>query len=103
LAEKRYDAILLSNISDYSKTIFAGKEYLQTFKKKVIDYLLQHSEKNGIVMIGYVYGNEKKKYRSNIDNPKIRRNIFRYKKYKEVEIPSVLNNKQKDIFLYAKR
>jgi len=78
LAEKKYDAIFLSNISDYSKTIFPEKQHLQSFNTTVINYLLQHSNKDGIVMIGYVYGNDKKRYRSEIDDPKIRKKIFRY-------------------------
>jgi hypothetical protein len=103
LAEKKYDAILLSNISDYSKNIFPDTQYLQTFKTEIIDCLLKHTAKYGLLMIGYVYESNPKIYRSSIDNPDMRKKIFSYKGYKEVEIPSVLGPNQKDIFIYVKK
>ena len=103
LAEKKYDAILLSNISDYSKNMFPDTQYLQTFKTEIVDYLLQHTAKCGLLMIGYVYESNPKTYRSSIDNPDLRKKIFSYKGYKEIEIPSVLDPNQKDIFIYVKK
>jgi hypothetical protein len=103
LADKTYDAIILSNISDYSQSMFPGKSYLQQFKTEMIDHLIQHTNKNGVVMIGYVYGNDERSHRSDIDDLHIRKSIFTYNNYKETEIPSVLDARQKDIFLYTSR
>lgn len=99
LEEKQYDMICLSNISDYSSNIFPHDRHLNAFKTEIIDYLIDHTKPKGMVMLGYVYDQDAKKHRSDIDNPILRKKIFTYPKYKETIIASAISDDKKDIIL----
>lgn len=104
LWKKKYDLILLSNISDYIKDMFDEKDYLNSFKENIIKKLYDNMKKWWIQVFGYIYDSQNKdKYRSDIDDPKLREKAFWDLKYFEQKIQSVIENNYKDLIIYTKK
>lgn len=97
LKNKKFDLILLSNISDYSHKMFNTGEYLSEYKLKIIEPLLKHVSDNGKLQFAYLYNYNKGSngnYRNNIDNEKQRKMIFNIKgaKYREHIFKGIIEN-----------
>ncbi len=109
--EQEFDVVLLSNISDYAKTMFSGQQdYLQIFCDRVIVPLEQHLSSEGIICAAYIYDARKEQssneqYRSTIDDPGLRREIFESAgmKYKEVTFNSVIPEKKDAVVILQGR
>jgi len=76
--EGSFDIIILSNLADYAQAIFPEEtNYLESFCKEVVLSLKKRLNPNGIICAAYVYdARDKEEYRSLIDNPKLRQEIF---------------------------
>lgn len=86
------DIILMSNISDYIKDIYKKKaNYLEEYIREIIQNF--NNETNKIVC-AYLYDIQNTKYRSEIDNPIFRENIFNKLDitYIEKNFKSVIDN-----------
>lgn len=69
-----YDIILMSNISDYIKKIYNMEtNYLEKYIKEII---YNFKKENNKIVCAYLYNINQKKYRSEIDNPLLRKKIF---------------------------
>lgn len=69
-----YDIILMSNISDYIKNIYSvSLNYLELYIKDIIH---NFKFKNNKIVCAYLYNIKQEKYRSEIDNPLLRKKIF---------------------------
>lgn len=86
------DIVLMSNISDYIKNIYNMKaNYLEEYVKDITKiFKIENNE----IVCAYLYDVQNTKFRSEIDNPIFRRNLFdKLKiKYLEREFKSVINN-----------
>ncbi len=68
------DIILMSNISDYIKDIYNVREnYLEEYIK---DIIYNFKLKNNKIVCAYLYNIRQENYRSEIDNPLLRKKIF---------------------------
>ena len=68
------DIILMSNISDYIKYIYKKKaNYLEEYIREIIQNFKNETNK---IVCAYLYNIQNTKYRSEIDNPIFRKNIF---------------------------
>lgn len=86
------DIILMSNISDYIKEIYSNESnYLEQYMKDIIQNF--KTETNQIVC-AYLYNIQNIKYRSKIDDPICRKDIFNKFDiiYREKNFRSVINN-----------
>mgnify|MGYP004507035877 CR=1 FL=1 len=86
------DIILMSNISDYIKDIYKRKtNYLEEYIKEITR---NFKNKNNKIVCAYFYDTQNPKYRSEIDNPILRKNIFNRLgiTYMEKKFKSVMNN-----------
>lgn len=84
------DIILMSNISDYIKDIYKMEtNYLEKYIKEIIN---NFKYKNNKIVCAYVYNI--KNYRSEIDNPELRKKIFNKLSiaYTEEYFESVMQN-----------
>ncbi len=98
--DEKFDVILLSNIADYAEAMFPNNSnYIQKFIKQVIQPLVPKLNPRGIICAAYVYDIKTKQtqdtnqtYRSQIDNPSIRRQELQSTRldYQELVFPSVL-------------
>lgn len=71
---ENYDIILMSNISDYIKDIYnVNSNYLEEYIKEII---CNFKNENNKIVCAYLYNIEQEKYRSEIDNPLLRKKIF---------------------------
>lgn len=94
-----YDRILLSNIADYAREMFEGANYLESFAGKVVVPLSKRLKPKGLICAGYVYNartgqpGEDTVYRTDIDDPKKRREILSGlgMKYEELTFESGIN------------
>lgn len=89
---KNYDIILMSNISDYIKNIYNKKEnYLEEYIK---DIIRNFKNKTNIIVCAYLYNIQNTEYRTEIDNPIFRKEIFNKLDitYMEKKFKSVINN-----------
>ena len=89
---KNYDIILMSNISDYIKNIYNKKEnYLEEYIKDIIQ---NFKNKTNIIVCAYLYNIQNTEYRTEIDNPIFRKEIFNKLDitYMEKKFKSVINN-----------
>lgn len=89
---KNCDIILMSNISDYIKDLYEKKSgYLEQYIKDIIKIF--KNETNEIVC-AYLYNIQNTKYRSEIDNPILRKDIFNKLNitYIEKDFKSVMEN-----------
>lgn len=89
---KKYDIVMMSNISDYIKGIYnTESNYVEKYIKDIMNNF--KSENNKIVC-AYLYDIENTKYRTEIDNPTIRKNIFNKLNitYVEKKFESVMDN-----------
>lgn len=69
-----YDIILMSNISDYIKKIYNMEtNYLEKYIKEII---YNFKKENNKIVCAYLYNINQEKYRSEIDNPLLRKKIF---------------------------
>ncbi len=87
-----YDIILMSNISDYIKDIYSVKSnYLELYIKDIIH---NFKFKNNKIVCAYLYNIKQEKYRSEIDNPLLRKKIFNKLDitFTEEEFTSVIKN-----------
>lgn len=72
--QETYDIILMSNISDYIKDIYSVKSnYLELYIKDIIH---NFKFKNNKIVCAYLYNIKQENYRSEIDNPLLRKKIF---------------------------
>ncbi|MFC1696780.1 DUF3419 family protein [Nanoarchaeota archaeon] len=104
--EKSFDIILLSNIADYAHLIYSRREdYLNSFAKEIIIPLSNILNSKGEICAAYVYDAEKTDYRSQIDNPKIRRSVFKSSglNYSEEHFDSVIPGKKDAVVLLQKQ
>lgn len=88
---KRYDIILMSNISDYIKEIYEkDKNYLERYIKELEEKMKNKGNK---IICAYIY-DINNSHRSQIDNVKLRKNIFKKIKidYTEKKFKSVILN-----------
>lgn len=86
------DIVLMSNISDYIKSIYNQEtNYLENYIKDIIKNFKNNENK---IVCAYLYDIQNSKCRSAIDNPIIRKNIFdKLKiKYESKNFKSVINN-----------
>ena len=86
------DIILMSNISDYIKYIYKKKaNYLEEYIREIIQNFKNETNK---IVCAYLYDIQNTKYRSEIDNPIFRKNIFNKLDitYIEKNFKSVINN-----------
>ena len=87
-----YDIILMSNISDYIKSIYnEEKNYLEEYIKEIINNFKNESNK---IVCSYLYNIQNTKYRSEIDNPIFRKEVFDKLQmtYIEKNFKSVIDN-----------
>ena len=69
-----YDIILMSNISDYIKNIYdIETNYLEEYIKEII---YKFKKENNKIVCAYLYNIKQESYRSEIDNPLLRKKIF---------------------------
>jgi hypothetical protein len=95
----KYDIIILSNLSDYIKSMYKDN-YLINFYKYIIIPLKENLNKKGILIYAYVYDFAiiKEIYRSDIDNyNRVLRVINKTKSY---TFESVIDSNKKDAILY---
>ncbi len=72
--QKDYDIVLMSNISDYIKDLYSNNlNYLEKYVKDIIKHFKTN---NNQIVCAYLYHIQNKEYRSQIDNPLIRRQVF---------------------------
>lgn len=93
---KKFDLILLSNISDYICEMYPdSKSALQEFSNNVLNTLSNHLNPNGVLAAAYIYDIESKISRSEVDNPQLREKYFSKPDYllNEIVVPSVIENK----------
>ena len=86
------DIILMSNISDYIKDIYKKKaNYLEEYIREIIQNFKNETNK---IVCAYLYDIQNTKYRSEIDNPIFRENIFNKLDitYIEKNFKSVIDN-----------
>lgn len=86
------DIILMSNISDYIKYIYKKKaNYLEEYIREIIQNFKNETNK---IVCAYLYDIQNTKYRSEIDNPIFRKNIFNKLDitYIEKNFKSVIDN-----------
>lgn len=70
-----YDIILMSNISDYIKDIYDTKfNYLEEYIKELI---YNFKSPNNQIVCAYLYNIKQENYRSEIDNPVLRKKILK--------------------------
>lgn len=101
--DKKYDIILLSNISDYINNIFKD-DYLEKYKFFIENELSKLLNNNGIIVLGYIYNyNLKNKGRSEIDNERMRNKIFNSKNYQIYTFASAISRSKRDaVIIYRK-
>ncbi len=86
------DIMLMSNISDYIKDIYNVEDnYLEEYINEIIRNFKNKSNK---IVCAYLYDIKNTKYRSEIDNPVLRKNIFDKLNitYIEDKFKSIINN-----------
>lgn len=86
------DILLMSNVSDYIKDIYdMQSNYLEEYIKDIIQ---NFKSKTNQIVCAYLYDIQSIKYRSEIDNPILRENVFDKLgiTYKEKKFESVINN-----------
>jgi hypothetical protein len=77
LGTHKYDLIMLSNIADYAYKIYAGDDYLERFKKEIVDKLFSKLKPQGVIIFAYVYDcKQKGRHRTDIDDPIKRHELF---------------------------
>lgn len=77
------DIILMSNISDYIKELYdISSNYLEEYMKEIIQ---KFKIKDNKIVCAYLYNIKNLKYRSEIDNPTIRKYVFDKLKVKYIE------------------
>lgn len=87
-----YDIILMSNISDYIKNIYNMEtNYLEEYMKEIINNFKSKTNK---IVCSYLYDIQNTKYRSEIDNPIFRKEVFDKLQmtYIEKNFKSVIDN-----------
>lgn len=87
-----YDIVLMSNISDYIRNMYnIETNYLEEYIKDIIKNLKNKENK---IVCAYLYNIQNTEYRSEIDNPIFRTNIFNKLKinYESKNFKSVINN-----------
>ena len=86
------DIILMSNISDYIKNIYNKEEnYFEDYIKDITQNL---KNKTNMIVCAYLYDIQNTKYRTEIDNPIFRKEMFNKLNitYIEKNFKSVINN-----------
>lgn len=86
------DIVLMSNISDYIKNVYnIETNYLEEYIK---DLIKNFKNKENKIVCAYIYNIQNIEYRSEIDNPIFRTNIFNKLKikYESKNFKSVINN-----------
>lgn len=91
LKPKSYDIILMSNISDYIKDIYNNENYLEEYIKEII---YNFKSPNNQIVCAYLYNIKQENYRSEIDNPVLRKKIFKKLniKFTQEDFKSVMKN-----------
>ncbi len=103
---KKYDYIFLSNISDYAHKMFMGADYLKQFKWHIVDNFFVYLKLWWKLFWGYIYGGDDGvdvKYRTDIDNPVVREEVFGVWKYKELSVESIISTEKKDLIFYSEK
>ncbi len=86
------DIILMSNISDYIKTLYnMSSNYLEEYINEIIYKFKNQSNQ---IVCAYIYDIQNNEYRSEIDNPVVRKNVFNKLgiTYIEKNFKSVIDN-----------
>lgn len=89
---KKCDIVMMSNISDYIKGIYnTESDYVEKYIKDIMN---NFKNENNKIVCAYLYDIENTKYRTEIDNPTIRKNIFNKLNitYVEKKFESVMDN-----------
>lgn len=86
------DIILMSNISDYLESTYKMKT--GNLKRYIQDIVINFKRENNKIVCAYLYNVENSNYRSEIDNPGLRKNIFDLLKLtnEEKQFKSVIDN-----------
>ena len=96
---KSCDTILMSNISDYIKNIYnVQTNYLELYIRDIIQNLKNNTNQ---IVCAYLYNIENTTYRSEIDDPIYRKNVFNKLniKYKEKNFKSVMKKCKDSIII----
>jgi len=109
--DEKFDLVLLSNISDYAKSIFEGNEnYLELFCNSIVSQLRPHLTENGGICAAYVYDIRnmpcgRQAFRTDIDDPFKRDAAFQNcgMQYSEIVFESVIPEKNDGIILLNNR
>lgn len=94
-----YHDIILSNISDYIEKLYLNSEnYLEEYIKDIISIFKNENNK---IVCAYIYNIQNKEYRSYIDNPTIREDVFNKLKIKPIvkTFESVIDNCEDEIII----
>lgn len=89
---KKSNIILMSNISDYIENLYnINSNYLEEYIKEIKH---KFKTKDNKIVCAYLYDIQNNEYRSEIDNPMIRKNVFNklYVTYTEKKFKSVIDN-----------
>jgi hypothetical protein len=95
LIGNKYDLILLSNLSDYIKSLFSGN-YLEKYKEFIEHNLNKLLNKGGHTVLAYIYDYLNKNYRTQIDNYEYQNKVFDKLKYKTLTFKSVISDDKED-------
>ena len=97
VTEKKYDIILLWNISDYTHLLYWG-DHLKMYKESIIQRLYNHLNTWWLIQCAYIYDyhTDRKAYRNDIDNPSIRDIIFPESSYIKTTFHTALIWKETD-------
>ena len=74
--DKKYDVIMLSNISDYARMMFEGDSYLEKYCENVAVPLSGCLREGGKLVAAYVYADDGEDIRSQIDDKNLREEVF---------------------------
>ncbi len=76
--EDNFDAVLLSNLADYSQQIYPNNpNHFSLFCNEILPPVKNHLNEGGIICSAYVYdAREKENYKNPVDNPNFRRDIM---------------------------
>ena len=99
-----YDAILLSNISDYAHLMY-DEDYLAVFRVRILEPMAERLRQGGMMMIGYVYdaldknGSSARSLVNDRDERQRAFGDFWVGRYREIEIPNAWEDNNRDIIL----
>ncbi|MGV8086497.1 MAG: DUF3419 family protein [Candidatus Woesearchaeota archaeon] len=108
--DDKFDVMLLSNIADYAYKFYNTDNHLEIFSNKCIKPLLPYLNKDGLICVAYVYDAHpveqfEIKYRYQISNPRIRKEVFQSLdvKFSEHYFDSVIPEKKDAVVILQKQ